>query len=149
MTAVLSARLSSLLTVGVKMSSALSSCPRRALTCVSVRVTDRQTATSSPVCTERALLFQSRRTERFSESRTTFCCRLEGRPRTSISPYRLGLYPSLTGERSRCPFFTEGWCGCTPPPIPYCLLLHVVGQWFTVTLAVITADRCCLISFFF
>lgn len=68
------------------MSSALSFCPQRALTCVSVRVTDRQTdrqpggvetgrwfqpsvrdwdAPSSP---EGALLFQSRRIEGFSES---------------------------------------------------------------------------------
>lgn len=68
-------------------------------------------------------MFQSRRMEGSSESGQPCCCRLEGRSRTSISPYRLRLYPWLP-EISLSRLFPEGWCGfcLVPPQILVCVV---------------------------
>lgn len=165
------------------MSSALSFCPRRPLTCVSVRVTDRQMggcreratalcerfqpsvrdwdAPSSPVCAEGALLFQSRRIEGFSESPDNLAAAALKDVHAQVSVLIAWVCIHHSRERrlweiSLSHLFTEGCCGfCHPPPpnpilsCHFCLRLHVVGQWFTVTLAVITTDCCFLFFLFF
>lgn len=137
------------------MASALSFCPWRASTCVSVRVTDSQggvergrrlqpsvrdwDALSSPVCTG-ALLFQSRRIEGFSESPDNLAAALKV-IHAQVSVLIAWVCIRRSG-RSHCPASSLKASVVFVP-------LHVVGRWFTVTLAVTTADCCRFLSFFF